>query len=60
MRPRIRASPMMSLDTVVPVELVAEPGLLMMGNIMEFRHDGLRTREGERSRGNTRHDGRGR
>ena len=60
MRPRIRASPMTSPDTVVPVEVVAEPSLLMMGNVLEFRHDGLRAREGEGSRGDTRHDdGRG-
>ena len=60
MRSRIRASPMTSPDTVVPVEIVAEPSLLMMGNVLKFRHDGLRAGERERSRGNTRHDdGRG-
>ena len=60
MRPRIRAGPVTSLDAVVPVEIVAEPSMLMMGNVMEFRHDGLRAREGERSRCDTRHDdGRG-
>ena len=50
---------MTSPDTVVPVEIVAKPSLLMMGNVMEFRQDGLRAREGERSRGDTRHDSRG-
>ena len=59
MRPRIRASPVTSPDTVVPVEIVAEPSLLMMGNVLKFRHDSLRARKGERSRGNTRHDSRG-
>ena len=56
MRPRIRAGPMTSPDTVVPVEIVAKPSLLMMGNVLEFRHDGLRAREGEGSRCDTRHD----
>ena len=60
MRPRIRAGPVMSPDTEVPVEIVAKSSLLMMGNIMEFRHDSLRVREGEGSRGDMRHDGRGR
>ena len=51
---------MTSPDTVVPVEVVAKPSLLMMGNVLELRHDSLRAREGERSRGDTRHDsGRG-
>ena len=56
MRPRIRASPVTSPDTVVPVIVVAEPSLLMMGNVLEFRQDSLRAREGERSRGDARHD----
>ena len=60
LRPRIRASPVTSLDMVVPVEVVAEPSLLMMGNVLEFRHDSLRARERKRSRGDTRHDSRGR
>ena len=59
LRSRIRASPMTSPDTVVPVEIVAETSLLMMGNILEFRHDSLRAREGEGSRCDTRHDSRG-
>ena len=59
MRPRIRASPMTSPDTVVPVVVVAEPSLLMMGNVLEFRHDGLRAGEGKGSRSDTRHDSRG-
>ena len=60
MRPRIRASPVMSPDMVVPVEVVAKPSLLMMGNVLKFRHDGLRARERKGSRGDMRHDGRGR
>ena len=58
MRPRIRASPMTSPDTVVPVKVVAEPSLLMMGNVLEFRQDSLRAREGEGSRSDARHDSR--
>ena len=57
MRPRIRAGPVTSPDTVVPVEVVAKPSLLMMGNVLKFRHDGLRAGERERSRGDARHDG---
>ena len=59
MRPRIRASPMTSPDMVVPIEIIAKPSLLMVGNVLKFRHDGLRVREGEGSRGDTRHDSKG-
>jgi hypothetical protein len=56
LRPRIRASPIPSPDTVVPIEVVGEPSQLMMGNSPEFRKNFLRVREGERSRGDMRHD----
>ena len=59
LRPRIRTRSITSPGTVTPVEVVAEPSLLMMGNVLEFRHDSLRAREGERSRCNTRYDSRG-
>ena len=56
LRPRIRTCSMTSPDTVVPVEVVAKPSLLMMGDVLEFRHDSLRARERKGSRGNMRHD----
>ena len=47
---------MTSPDMVVPVEVVGEPNLLMMGNGMKFRKSFLRASKGEWSGCNTRHD----